>query len=108
MRRKTTDDSELAETVEALKDDFRRFREDIASLVTDLGHAGKEGVASAGRHIRNGTRHTAEEISARLNRAKDYGSEKLSDLKDNVKSHPFMTALIALGVGAFAGRFFRR
>ena len=107
MRNKS-DHSELAEAVQALKDDFKNFKDDVKSLFADLGHAGKEGVASAGRHLRDGAKRGVEAARERVNQAKEYGSKKLGDLEEQVEAHPWATAFIALGLGALLGRYFRR
>ena len=108
MRSRNTDnETELGETIEALKDDMRRFKDDIKSIVTDMGHASREGLAMARDKVRDGASRGKEELTEHLKHAKEVGAEKLASVEDNIKAHPFMTALVALGVGALVGRFFR-
>ncbi len=101
-------DTELAETMEAIREDMRRFKADIKTLVKDLGQAGKEGVATAGEYLRNGAEQGVEGVREKLSKVKDMGAEKMKSADETVKAHPYMTAAVALGVGALLGRFFRR
>lgn len=106
--RNANHESELGESIAALKDDMRRFKEDIKAIVTDLGHASKEGLAAAKDKIREGATRGKEELQDRIKHARDFSAEQLASAEDKIKAHPFMTALVALGVGALVGRFFRR
>lgn len=108
MARNVNHESELSETIDALKDDMRRFKDDIRAIVTDMSHASKEGLLAAREKIREGATRGKEEVTEHLKHAKELGTEKLASIEENIKAHPFMTALAALGVGAIVGRFFRR
>lgn len=99
--------AELSESIEALKDDMRRFKDDIKSLLSDLGSAGKHSLNSAKQHLQETAARSAEGIGEKLKQARDCGAEKLETVEETLKAHPYMTAMVALGVGAALGRFFR-
>lgn len=101
------DETELSESVAAIKEDLHHFKEDVKSLLRDLGHAGKQSLSTAGRHIRNGAEHGAQELRDKAAKVREFGESKFREMDETVQSHPYWTALAALGFGALVGRFFR-
>lgn len=108
MSRNTLNDTDLAEAISTLKEDMRRFKDDVKTLMEDAKLASKETLASAARHLKDGTQKGAHELHERFEQARDFGAEKFKSADEQVKAHPYWTALIAAGVGALIGRFFRR
>lgn len=101
-------DTELAEAMASLKEDMRRFKDDVKSLMQDATLASTETIASAARHLKNGAEKGVHELHERFEKARDFSADKIKSVDEKVQAHPYWTALAAAGVGALVGRFFRR
>lgn len=85
-----------AEDIEALKDDLKQLRSDMADLVSTLGSEGGEKLAELRDRIMDKGQAAGKAIA-----------EGAQSAKDTAEEHPFIMALVALGVGLITGAIIR-
>jgi ElaB/YqjD/DUF883 family membrane-anchored ribosome-binding protein len=108
MITETRHELRLADSVDALKDDMRRFKGDVVNLLHGVGQAGRESIASAAKQVRSTAEHGMQGLHSGYEMARDFSFEQAKIADQQVRAHPYWVALIAAGIGCLIGRLLLR
>jgi ElaB/YqjD/DUF883 family membrane-anchored ribosome-binding protein len=99
--------------LEFLRNEFQRFRADIAGVKDRLSANATDALDQISGYLNGGALSSrlaaAEaELEALAGKVKGFGKEGVSKLESNVADRPITSMAIAFGVGLLAAQFLRR
>lgn len=100
--------AENAESIEALRADLGRLREDIASLTRHLSGAADETADTVRDRVRETARQTGEAARQTRDAARDQVERGRSSIENEFRDRPVTVLGIAFGTGLLIGRLFGR
>jgi ElaB/YqjD/DUF883 family membrane-anchored ribosome-binding protein len=102
----------LEEEFDALKAGVDTLRKDISSLVSSFGDAATDEVRTRGRRARAAvgrvTDRAGEVWDDATNEASRRGREGVAALEQRIEERPFISVLVAFGIGMVIGRLINR
>ena len=102
----------LEEEFDALKAGLDTLRNDISSRVNSFGDAATDEVRTRGRRARAAvgrvTDRAGEVWDDATNEASRRGREGVAALKQQIEERPFISVLVAFGIGVMIGRLINR
>ena len=105
-------DRNLEEEFDALKAGVDTLRKDISSLVSSFGDAATDEIRTRGRRARAGvgraTDRAGEVWDDATNEASRRGREGAAALEQRIEERPFISVLVAYGIGLVIGRLINR
>lgn len=93
----------VAKDYDALREDLRTLRSDVAALAEALVATGKEGVHAAKASAVGQARRRLENIAAQTQSACDCGREAVETVERQVVEHPAKSLGIVFGTGMLLG-----
>lgn len=105
-------DRNLEEEFDALKAGVDTLRKDISSLVSSFGDAATDEIKTRGRRARaavgRATDRAGEVWDDATNEASRRGREGAAALEQRIEERPFISVLVAFGIGMVIGRLISR
>jgi ElaB/YqjD/DUF883 family membrane-anchored ribosome-binding protein len=105
-------DRNLEEELDTLKTDLDTLRKDISSLATSFGDAATDEIRTRGRHARAAvgrvTDRAGEVWDDATSEASRRGREGVAALEHQIDERPFLSVLLAFGIGVVIGRLIHR
>jgi ElaB/YqjD/DUF883 family membrane-anchored ribosome-binding protein len=102
----------LEEEFDTLKAGLDTLRKDISSLVSSIGDAATDEVRTRGRHARaavgRATDRAGEMWDDATNEASRRGREGVAAVEQRIEERPFISVLVAFGIGLVIGKLFNR
>lgn len=102
----------LEEEVDTLKADLDTLRKDISSLVSSFGDAAIDEVKTGGRRARAAvgrvTDRAGEVWDDATNEASRRGREGIAAVEQQIEERPFISLLMAFGIGLVIGKLSNR
>ena len=102
----------LEEEFDALKAGVDTLRKDISSLVSSFGDSATDEVRTRGRRARAAvgpvTDRAGEVWDDATNEASRRGREGVAALEQRIEERPFISVLVAFGIGMVIGRLINR
>jgi ElaB/YqjD/DUF883 family membrane-anchored ribosome-binding protein len=99
--------------LEYLRNEFQRFRSDIAGVKDKLSSNANDALDQISGYLNGGALasriSTIEaELETLAGKAKGYGKEGVHQLEQKVTERPIVSVAVAFGVGLLAAQLFRR
>jgi len=96
-----------------LRNEFQRFRSDIAGVKDKLSSNASDALDQIGSYLNGGALTSRissleAELQDLAGKVKGYSKEGVSKLESNVSNRPITSVAIAFGVGLLAAQLFRR
>ena len=102
----------LEEEFDTLKAGLDTLRKDIGSLVSSFGDAATDEVKTRGRRARaavgRATDRVGEAWDDATNQASRRGREGVAALEHQIEERPFISVLVAFGIGLVIGKLINR
>ncbi len=93
----------VAKDYDALREDLKTLRSDVAALAEALVATGKEGVHAARASAVGQARRRLEDIASRTQSACDCGRDAVETVERQVVEHPVKSLGIVFGAGMLIG-----
>jgi ElaB/YqjD/DUF883 family membrane-anchored ribosome-binding protein len=111
MKTKSVDPKDI--DLDYLRNEFQRFRADIAGVKDKLSNNASDALDQIGSYLNGGALtsriSTLEaELQDLAGKVKGYGKDGVNKLETNVTNRPIASVAIAFGVGVLAAQLFRR
>jgi ElaB/YqjD/DUF883 family membrane-anchored ribosome-binding protein len=99
--------------LEFLRNEFQRFRADIAGVKDKLSANASDALDQIGSYLNGGALSSRlssfeSELEVLADKVKGYSKDGVTRLESNVAERPIASVAIAFGVGLLAAQFFRR
>jgi ElaB/YqjD/DUF883 family membrane-anchored ribosome-binding protein len=94
--------------VKELYEDLRRLRSDLSDLAQALLDAGAETARGAGERVVRGAEAGVDRLAEMLRTLRARGDRAAHGVEDGVRRHPFVSLLVAMGLGFLAARVIAR
>jgi ElaB/YqjD/DUF883 family membrane-anchored ribosome-binding protein len=102
----------LEEELDALKADLDKLRKDISTLVSSFGDAATDAVETSGRRARAAagpvTDRAGEVWDNATNEASRRGRAGVAAVEQQIEERPFISVLVAFGIGLVIGNLINR
>ena len=87
--------------------EIKALRKDLAALVASVKELGAKEAASAASSAKEAVEHVTETVKMTAEDARRRGEAAATEIESMIAKRPIMSALVALGLGYFVGRFRR-
>jgi ElaB/YqjD/DUF883 family membrane-anchored ribosome-binding protein len=102
----------LEEEFDTLKAGLDALRKDISSLVSSIGNTATDEIKTRGRRARAVVGRLTDGAGAvwddATNEASRHGREGVAVLEQRIEERPFVSVLVALGIGVVIGKLISR
>lgn len=104
MADRANDQMGMQEDVDALRNDLRQIKDDVATLAQDFVRAAKGGAGEARARMSDMAGHQWSHFRDYTGDATDWGRDALEAVKQKVEERPVIAAVAALGIGMLLGK----
>lgn len=94
--------------LDGLKSEIEQLRSDLGSLVEAVLEGGKDKAESADATLREELQERLESLRDSLAQARERGEEAVETAQHTIEERPFVSVLVAFGVGMVAAKLFSR